>query len=164
MNRNDDALVQAIGAVLRERHWRLVTAESCTGGGVAAALTSVAGSSDWFDGGFVTYSNALKMALLGVDATVLQQQGAVSAAAVQAMASGALQRTGAQLALAVSGIAGPGGGTVEKPVGLVWFAWAGAEGPVRCSAGQFAGDRAAVRAQAVTRALEGVLQYMGGEA
>jgi len=148
--------VAALADALRARGWRLATAESCTGGLIAAACTALAGSSDWFERGFVTYSNEAKTELLGVEAALIAAHGAVSEAVVRAMALGALQRAPVQLAVAVTGIAGPGGGSADKPVGLVWLAvaHAAAEGAqVRCERLQLAGDRAAVRAQTVQRAL-----------
>jgi nicotinamide-nucleotide amidase len=139
-------------ALLRHR-WRLVSAESCTGGLIAAACTDLPGSSDWFERGFVTYSNDSKTEMLDVPAPTILQYGAVSEEVVRAMAQGALQRSRAQVALAVSGVAGPGGGSASKPVGTVWFAWstpAGLQSQLQC----FAGDRAAVRAAAVRHALK----------
>ena len=141
--------------------WRLVTAESCTGGWIAKACTDLPGSSRWFLGGVVTYSDALKTALLGVRPATLAAHGAVSEPVVREMAAGALERLGGELAVAVSGIAGPDGGTPDKPVGTVWFAWArrataGAE--IRAACERFAGDRDAVRRAAVLRALAGVLR------
>lgn len=136
--------------------WSLATAESCTGGLIAAACTDLAGSSRWFERGFVTYSNAAKTELLGVPGTLIDTEGAVSAPVAEAMAGGALRQSRAQVALAVTGIAGPGGGSVEKPVGTVWFAWAL---PVRCWTERrcFDGDRAAVRRQTVQHALQVLL-------
>lgn len=146
------AAVEALARALRARGWRLATAESCTGGLIAAACTSLAGSSDWFDRGVVTYSNEAKCELLGVPAGLIAQHGAVSEAVARAMAEGALQRSNAQLAVAVTGIAGPGGATPDKPVGTVWLAVAA---PAGVSVLRLAcqGDRAAVRAQAVAHAL-----------
>jgi nicotinamide-nucleotide amidase len=149
--------VTALADAMRARGWRLATAESCTGGLIAAACTSVAGSSDWFERGFVTYSNEAKTELLGVDAALIAAHGAVSEPVAGAMALGALQRAPVQLAVAVTGIAGPGGGSADKPVGLVWLAVArvAAEGPqLRCQRLQLPGDRAAVRAQTVQQALQ----------
>ena len=123
--------VQALAAVLKQRGWQLATAESCTGGLIAAACTAVSGSSDWFDRGFVTYSNAAKTELLGVDAAMLHEHGAVSEPVVLAMAQGALARSGCDLAVAVTGIAGPTGATPGKPVGLVWLAVARRNGPAQ---------------------------------
>lgn len=142
------------------RGWQLATAESCTGGAIAAAITDIAGSSQWFDRGFVTYSNPSKQDMLGVRATTLETAGAVSEATVAEMVRGALAHSLAQVTLAVSGIAGPGGGSADKPVGTVCLAWAmeGAQPVVRTE--HFAGDRAAVRAQTVGRALQGVLDML----
>jgi len=145
------ALAADLGAALRVRGWRLATAESCTGGLVSAAITSVAGSSDWFDRGVVTYSNAAKIDLLGVNPALFSQVGAVSPEVAGAMALGALQHAGADLAVAVTGIAGPGGGTADKPVGTVWFglAWHdGGEPHSQTCRMLFKGDRAGVRLQA----------------
>ena len=118
-----DPLVQQIADLLQQRHWMLATAESCTGGMIAAACTDVAGSSAWFERGFVTYSNEAKTDLLGVDASLIATQGAVSQAVVEAMAAGAVARSKAQVSVAVTGVAGPGGGTPDKPVGTVWLGW-----------------------------------------
>jgi nicotinamide-nucleotide amidase len=148
--------VAALAAAMRARGWRLATAESCTGGLIAAACTALAGSSDWFERGFVSYSNEAKTELLGVDAALIAMHGAVSEAVVRAMALGALQRAPVQLAVAVTGIAGPGGGSADKPVGLVWLAVAraAAAGPqLQCERLQLAGDRTTVRAQTVQHAL-----------
>jgi nicotinamide-nucleotide amidase len=150
------ATVLELAAHLQRRGWWLACAESCTGGGIAAALTDVAGSSAWFDRGFVTYSNLAKQEMLGVSPDTLARCGAVSRETVIEMATGALLRSRAQLGVAVSGIAGPGGGTPDKPVGTVWIAWArGAE--TWASRELFVGDRAQVRAAAVEAALEGLL-------
>jgi nicotinamide-nucleotide amidase len=147
------ALAAQAGQALLRAGLRVVTAESCTGGGVAAALTDVPGSSQWFDRGYVTYSNAAKHQDLGVDVAMLEQHGAVSAPVVEQMAIGALRVSGADVALAITGIAGPEGGSPEKPVGLVWFAVVRRGGKVRVSREQYAGDRAAVRSAAVATAL-----------
>jgi nicotinamide-nucleotide amidase len=156
------SLARQVGAALARAGLMLATAESCTGGWVAECITDVAGSSGWFDRGFVTYSNEAKSELLGVDPHLIQTHGAVSAATVRAMAAGALARSRAQVAVAVSGIAGPIGGSPEKPVGTVWFAWQrlGAEG--RTQLVRFDGDRRAVRRQAVATALRGVLDVIDG--
>mgnify|MGYP001764068424 CR=1 FL=1 len=150
--------VHALADALRRRGWHLATAESCTGGLIAAACTAVAGSSDWFERGFVTYSNAAKTDMLGVAPQLLQAHGAVSEAVACAMAGGALQRAGVDLAVAVTGIAGPGGATPGKPVGLVWLAVArreaGGATQVRAERLQLDGDRSAVRAQTVAVALQ----------
>jgi len=138
---------------LRARGWMLATAESCTGGLIAAACTDLAGSSDWFERGFVTYSNAAKHELLGVEEALIRAQGAVSEAVALAMAAGALARSRAQLAVAVTGIAGPGGGSAEKPVGTVWLATAAQGGAAQARCCRFAGDRRAVRQATVREAL-----------
>ena len=149
--------VAVLADALRARGWRLATAESCTGGLIAAACTAVAGSSDWFERGFVTYSNAAKCELLGVDPALIATQGAVSEAVVRAMAEGAVRRAGVELGVAVTGIAGPGGATPGKPVGMVWLALAQREAAghvqVRAERLQLDGDRASVREQTVRRAL-----------
>jgi nicotinamide-nucleotide amidase len=134
----------------------LATAESCTGGMIAAACTDLAGSSAWFERGFVTYSNAAKTEMLGVPANLIAEHGAVSEPVARAMAAGALQHSAAQVSVAVTGIAGPTGGSADKPVGTVWFAWASPQG-VRSEVRQFDGDRAAVRKATVLHALQGLL-------
>ena len=149
--------VLALGAALRARGWRLATAESCTGGLIAAACTAVAGSSDWFERGFVTYSNEAKVESLGVDPALLAAHGAVSEEVACAMAAGALAHARAELAVAVTGIAGPGGGTPVKPVGLVWLALARRGGAPVAERLQLDGDRAAVRGRTVARALAALL-------
>lgn len=138
----------------------LATAESCTGGGVAQAITEVAGSSAWFERGFVTYSNLSKQQMLGVRETTLKQYGAVSEMTVREMVAGALQHSAAQVALAVSGIAGPDGGTADKPVGTVWFAWGIKHGETGAKRHQLGGSRAEVRAQAVHIALQGLIDLL----
>ena len=138
---------------LRARGWRMAAAESCTGGLIAAACTAVAGSSDWFERGFVTYSNAAKLALLGVPEPVLAAHGAVSREVALAMAQGALLHAPVQLAVAVTGIAGPGGAVPGKPVGTVWLAWATAAG-AQAELLQLPGDRSAVRNATVSAALQ----------
>jgi len=151
------ALAERLGRVLAARRWTAATAESCTGGLIAGAITDVPGSSAWFDRGFVTYSNAAKREVLGVRAGTLETHGAVSEATAQEMATGALARSGADIAVAVTGVAGPAGGSPGKPVGLVCFAWARRGGPVDARTLRFAGDRAAVRAAAVAAALDGLI-------
>lgn len=151
-----DADLQALAAALRARGWRLATAESCTGGLIAATCTALAGSSDWFERGFVTYSNQAKTELLGVDARLIQAHGAVSQAVAEAMALGALRQAPVQLALSVTGIAGPGGAVAGKPVGTVWLGW-GTAGRVQTECLQLSGDRAAVRAATVAAALQRLL-------
>lgn len=153
-----EALASEVGAALAARGWQLATAESCTGGWIAEAVTAISGSSAWFDRGFVTYSNAAKADMLGVSAETLATQGAVSEATVREMAEGALARSLAQCAVAVSGVAGPSGGTATKPVGMVCLGWAVRGLQTRVITARFSGDRAAVRRQTVMRALEGVLE------
>jgi nicotinamide-nucleotide amidase len=163
LNANDNmndalySLSERIGVLLVASGHKLATAESCTGGWIAKCLTDVAGSSEWFERGFVTYSNRAKQEMLGVEEATLTEAGAVSEATVAEMVRGALQQSIAQCALAVSGIAGPGGGTADKPVGLVWFAWKRVDGHCRTHRQLFEGDRKAVRRQAVRLALQGVL-------
>ncbi len=156
-----DLLSARVGEALLARGWRLATAESCTGGAVAAAITDIAGSSQWFDRGFVTYSNRAKQEMLGVRAATLETHGAVSEATVREMVAGALARSGVETALAISGIAGPGGGSPEKPVGTVCFAWATACGGPLARTLHLPGDRATVRAAAVVTALQGLLDEIG---
>jgi len=154
---NPPELVSALASALRARQWRMATAESCTGGLIAAACTDLAGSSDWFERGFVTYSNQAKTALLGVPAGLIAAHGAVSEDVARAMAQGALDHAPVQITVAVTGIAGPGGAVPGKPVGTVWLAWATATG-VQAERLQLAGDRAAVRAATVVAALHRLLQ------
>lgn len=146
------AEAEALLAALRERGLRVATAESCTGGLVAASLTAISGSSDVVECGFVTYSNAAKAAMLGVPAALIETVGAVSEEVAWRMAEGALARSAADLAVAITGVAGPGGGSAEKPVGLVWFAAARRGGPTITAREMFSGDRGAVRAAAVLAA------------
>ena len=151
---------QALGERLRAAHDTLVTAESCTGGWIAKCLTDIAGSSDWFDSGMVVYSYEAKQALLGVRPQTLEQHGAVSRETVIEMVSGALVNSGASVVVAVTGIAGPGGGSADKPVGTVWIAWKRRGGYARAQAFHFDGDREAVRRQTVDRALAGVAELL----
>ena len=153
--------VQSIGQRLQARGWMLSCAESCTGGGIAQAITAVPGASQWFDCGFITYSNGAKERLLGVSPEILRTQGAVSAPVVAAMVRGCLARSAAQVGLAVSGIAGPGGGTPEKPVGTVYFAWAWLEQAPIVHRQHFGGDRQAVREQSIEYALGTLLRLLG---
>lgn len=141
-----------LAALLLQRQLKLATAESCTGGMIAAACTDLAGSSEWFERGLVTYSNEAKHEMLGVPAALIATHGAVSEPVARAMAAGALQHSRAQVALAVTGIAGPGGGSTAKPVGTVWFAWA-LPGGLTSEVQRFDGDRAAVRNATVQHAL-----------
>ena len=159
------SLATELGNALHTHHHMLVTAESCTGGWVAKVLTDIPGSSAWFDRGFVTYSNQAKQDLLGVPLEVLDTQGAVSQQTVEAMVQGGLSHSQAHFSLAITGIAGPGGSTRDKPVGLVWFGWAERQKtgePIIWQTHQvFAGDREAVRRQAVATALKGMLGGVG---
>ena len=152
-----DTPVETLAYMLRERGLLLVTAESCTGGLIAAACTSIAGSSDWFERGIVCYSNEAKTELLGVPATLIAKHGAVSAEVARAMAEGALAHSPADLSLAVTGVAGPSGGTAAKPVGTVWLALARRGEPAQATLLQLQGDRAEVREQTVDRALQTAL-------
>ncbi len=147
---------EQIGARLRAEHDHLVTAESCTGGWIAKTVTDIAGSSDWFDSGMVAYSYEAKQALLGVRPQTLETHGAVSRETVIEMVSGALVNSGASVAVAVTGIAGPGGGSEDKPVGTVWIGWKRRGGYARAEVFLFAGDRDAVRRQTVATALRGL--------
>lgn len=155
-----ERLAGEVAAALPARGEWLAVAESCTGGWVAQALTAIAGSSAWFDRGFVTYSNAAKCEMLGVPEATLARHGAVSEATARAMAQGALAHSRADWTLAITGIAGPSGGSPVKPVGTVCFAWARREGGCLAATRHFAGDRAAVRAQAVTHALAQLLALL----
>ena len=150
------SLAAHLGERLRAARHMLVTAESCTGGWIAKAVTDVAGSSDWFDCGLAAYSYEAKQALLGVRPETLERHGAVSRETVLEMVAGALVHSGASLAVAVTGIAGPGGGTPDKPVGTVWIAWKRRGGYARADVFHFDGDREAVRRQTVDQALRGI--------
>ena len=154
-------LVTQLAQALAGRGWMMTTAESCTGGLIAGACTELAGSSLWFDRGVVTYSNEAKVDLLGVPAELIAQHGAVSEPVAMAMAQGALAKSQAQIAVAVTGVAGPGGGSPDKPVGTVWLAWACHDGLVQAERHVFGGDRAAVRSATVRCALQGVLHRSG---
>lgn len=152
----------AVADLLVKNGWSLVTAESCTGGMIAAACTDLAGSSSWFERGFVTYSNAAKIEALGVDADLIAAEGAVSEAVVRAMALGAVKHSHAQVAVAVTGVAGPTGGSVAKPVGTVWFGFALASPPghLVSEVRRFNGDRATVRQATVQHALQRLTELM----
>ncbi|MCY1501941.1 Nicotinamide-nucleotide amidohydrolase PncC [compost metagenome] len=155
-------LAARLGEKLKARGERVSTAESCTGGGIAEAITRIPGSSAWFEAGYVTYSNQQKTDQLAVPAELFPQVGAVSREVVEAMVRGAQKRSGARFAVAVSGVAGPDGGSPEKPVGTVWLAWGdGAE--VEAVRRQFPGDRLVVRRQAVAAALHGLIRLAAGE-
>jgi nicotinamide-nucleotide amidase len=154
------ALAEQVGGALKSRALMLVTAESCTGGWVGEAVTMVPGSSDWYERGFITYTYISKREMLGVKVETLEQHGAVSEQTVKEMVTGALAASHAQVAVAVSGTAGPAGGTPEKPVGTVCLAWALRNGEPVAETRHFAGDREAVRKQSVERALAGVLELL----
>jgi nicotinamide-nucleotide amidase len=152
-------LIEQIAKALQQRNWMMATAESCTGGLIAAACTDLAGSSAWFERGFVTYSNEAKTELLGVDKALIDRHGAVSEEVARAMALGAVAHSKALVAVSVTGIAGPTGGSVDKPVGTVWFGWA-VEGLVAAQVMRFPGNRAAVRAATVAHSLQGLLDRL----
>lgn len=151
--------LEALADALRARGWCLATAESCTGGMVSAACTELSGSSEWFERGFVTYSNAAKTEMLGVSAALIEAHGAVSEPVARAMAEGAVRHSSAQVALSITGVAGPNGGSADKPVGTVCFAWATPAG-VFSERLYLSGDRAAVRQAAAEHALRGLLQRL----
>jgi len=154
-------LAAELAVALRSRGWSLATAESCTGGWIAKCCTDLPGSSDWFDGGVVSYSNAAKQRWLQVESATLERDGAVSPGVACQMAEGLRLAAGVDAAVAVTGIAGPDGGTPDKPVGTVWFAWSMAERPTEAERLVFAGDRQAVRRQTIAHALRGVLVRLG---
>ena len=155
-----EVLAEQVGAALQSRGLLLASAESCTGGWVGAAVTAIAGSSHWYDRGFITYTNQSKQEMLGVSAATLAEYGAVSEPTVREMVAGALKRSHADVALAISGIAGPGGATLDKPVGTVCIAWVLRSGAGQAQTFHFDGDRSAVRRQAVSAALQGVLKMI----
>lgn len=165
MTTPNDELLHHLAMTLGERLVRdrlyLACAESCTGGYVGKVITDVPGSSEWFDRGFVTYSNRAKSDMLDVPLSLIEGHGAVSDATARAMAAGVLRHSQADISLAVTGIAGPGGGLPDKPVGTVWFAWAIRRGVNEAERCQFEGDRDAVRRQAVAHALRGAIQHLG---
>ncbi len=152
-------LAHKVGAALKEHGLLLVTAESCTGGWVAMELTAIAGSSEWFERGYVTYSNAAKREELGVSEETLERHGAVSEETAREMAAGALHNGRGQVALAITGVAGPSGGSRDKPVGMVCFAWARGS-KISSETKRFDGDRESVRRQSVVLALQGVLELL----
>lgn len=164
MDKDLEALSIRVGEVLLNRKLMLACAESCTGGWVSEVVTATAGSSQWFERGFVTYSNAAKQELLGVTADTLRREGAVSEAVVREMAAGALRRSHAQVALAISGVAGPTGGSPGKPVGTVCFAWTLRGGEPMAETRHLAGDRESVRRLSVIHALQGLLGILGEQA
>jgi len=158
MNPSDE-LSKLINQLVKRR-LSICTAESCTGGLIAKQFTDHDGSSKWFDGGFVTYSNQAKSSMLGIEPSVIKKAGAVSRRVVIAMAEGALKNSSAKIAIATSGIAGPGGGTKEKPVGMVWIAWAGKNYDTQSQCFFFDGDRISVREQAANAALSGCVKFI----
>ena len=157
------SLEEKVGNLLRARSLKLATAESCTGGWIGQVITMVPGSSRWFDRGFVTYTNEAKQDMLGVGSTTLKEFGAVSEQTVREMVAGTLARSRAQIAVAVSGIAGPDGGSKQKPVGTVMIAWGQKDGDITAHSRHFHGDRDAVRRQTVIAALEGMLVLLSGK-
>lgn len=157
-------LAETLGQMLNAQGQILALAESCTGGMAAAAITSVAGSSAWFDRGFVTYSNLAKMEMLGVSVTTLEKFGAVSEQTAVEMAKGALRNSQASIAGSITGIAGPTGGSVEKPVGTVCFAWTHADGRTQSATQLFSGDRAQIRHQATAYMLRGLMEMLANSA
>lgn len=164
MARNSlESLARRVGARLKKRGLKLATAESCTGGWIAQAVTAIAGSSDWFERGFVTYSNEAKRELLGVRVRTLSRHGAVSEATAREMAAGALARSRAQVAIAVTGIAGPGGGTRSKPIGTVCFAWSLKRRAPESVVRRFSGSRGGIRRHSVAFALRGLLERLEEE-
>ncbi|CAH1385968.1 nicotinamide-nucleotide amidase [Candidatus Nitrotoga sp. M5] len=160
VSREVENMAIQIGSALKSYGYMLATAESCTGGAVATAVTDIAGSSEWFERGFVTYSNEAKREMLGVAQETLTSYGAVSEAVVREMVTGTLYHSHAQIALAVSGIAGPAGGMPDKPVGTVWFAWGVKGGQCIVRLHHFSGDRAEIRMQSVCIAFQGVLELL----
>lgn len=151
-------LADELGKILTERRWQCVAAESCTGGGLSYWITSVPGSSAWFERGLVTYSNQAKQELLGVRASTLENFGAVSTETAQEMARGALKHSPAHISIAITGIAGPDGGSIEKPVGLVWIATATKQGDINPKSYLFQGDRCSVREQSIVAALQQLVE------
>ena len=161
MDRDLFELAVRVGEVLRGRGWMLATSESCTGGWIGECVTMVAGSSMWYERGFITYSNEAKIQMLGVRQATLRVHGAVSEHTVLEMARGTLRHSRAQVGVSVSGVAGPGGGTPDKPVGTVCIGWALANGQLRAASFRFEGDRESVRRQSVVAALQGVIDLAG---
>jgi nicotinamide-nucleotide amidase len=168
VNESLESLAERLGQRMRSASLRLITAESCTGGLLAATCTGVPGSSDWFEGSFVTYRLSAKQRLLGIEPAFLERFGAVSEPVARTMATAALERSDADIAVSITGIAGPDGGELDHPVGTVWFCWAVRNGKVidvvQTSQHRFAGDRAQVRESAVRTALNGALETIGKSA
>jgi len=154
-----DNISQYVGEKLLAKNWKISVAESCTGGLVSKMMTDIAGSSQWFDRGFITYTNEAKIDMLAISESTLEKYGAVSLQIVEEMAAGVLANSLAEISLAISGIAGPSGGSVEKPVGTVCFAWANKQGQSLSEVKLFSGDREAIRLKAANYALEGVLNH-----
>lgn len=154
------SLTETVGHLLRARKLKLAAAESCTGGWLAKLVTDIAGSSTWFERGFVTYSNEAKMELLGVRIETLQAHGAVSEETVREMAAGALAHSRADVAVAITGIAGPNGGTAAKPIGTVWIAWTRRDAHMLSAHYLFNGDRGRIRRAAVVEALQGLIRFV----
>lgn len=161
MDQSIEYLVVQLSEKLKKRAWKLITVESCTGGGLAYTLTSLPGSSEWFECGYVTYSNESKERLIGVNSLTLNTFGAVSEQTAREMAEGALQKNSAHLTIAITGIAGPDGGTKEKPVGTTWIACAGHHAHTQARVDILSGSRREVREQAIKLALETALQFLG---
>jgi nicotinamide-nucleotide amidase len=159
-SQNLEQLAANLGAILKQKSHYLALAESCTGGMVAEAITSVAGSSAWFDCGFVTYSNQAKINMLGVSAQTLEKYGAVSEETAKEMVQGCLKNSQAQVAGSITGIAGPDGGTADKPVGTVWLAWAGDNLPLETKVYVFAGNRQQIRQQATAALMAGFIEQL----
>lgn len=160
---SDEELLQmaaTLGQKLHEKGWMLTTAESCTGGWLAQLVTAIPGSSAWFDRGFITYSNQAKQDMLGVNASTLEAHGAVSEETAQEMAAGALANSHAQISASISGIAGPGGGTRQKPVGMVCNGWTTSDGMTLSSTCRLSGDREEIRSRAVAAALRGLIELL----
>jgi len=155
-----EQLAEQLGNALKQRAWKVAVAESCTAGGLAYAITMIPGSSDWFDRGFVTYSNASKEELLGVHSLTLNTFGAVSEQTAREMAEGTLKHSQAHISIAITGIAGPDGGSAAKPIGTVWFAYAIRHQDTQTFVHIFSGDRKAVREQAIKKALEKILDWV----
>ena len=153
-------LAARLGERLIKKQMRCVVAESCTGGLLSSIITAIPGCSQWFERGFVTYSNESKQELLGVSKEILKSHGAVSEATVRAMVSGALHNSHADISVAITGIAGPGGASKDKPLGTVWIAWAGTQQSIKVHCYHFTGDRIAVRNQAVAKSLDGLLKMV----
>lgn len=160
MSQQVEKLAIKLGQILKNKSWKIATAESCTGGGLAYYITNIPHSSEWFERGFVTYSNLAKEELLGVRAETLATFGAVSEQTACEMAEGALKNSSAQISIAITGIAGPTGGSPDKPVGTVWLAWAGVEMKTQASLYLFSGDRHSIREQSILTAFEKTIAFL----